>query len=70
MFQHISKTGAGLYITLIVTVLNLLGVEFDEGTVASAVNGIGALIGLILLVVGQFSRPDLKVGLVRKTPNA
>lgn len=66
MFTNISKTGLGLYITLIVTVLKIFGIEFEEDTVANAVEGVAAAIGLILLVIGQFGRKDLKAGIVRK----
>lgn len=68
MFTNISKTGAGLYITLIETVLRLLGVEFPDGSVAEAVNAFVMIIGFLLLIVGQFARKDLKVGLMRKVP--
>ena len=61
-------TGTGLLITLIETALRLAGVEFEEGSVVAAVNGVAAAIGLALLVLAQLTRKDLKVGLVRKTP--
>lgn len=68
MFNNISKTGAGLYVTLIEAILHVAGVDFPDGSVADAVNGVVAVIGLALLIIGQFSRKDLKVGLVRKEP--
>lgn len=68
MFTNISMTGTGLLITLIETALRLAGVEFEEGSVVAAVNGVAAAIGLALLVLAQLTRKDLKVGLVRKTP--
>lgn len=61
----ISLTGIGVLITAIEALLRFIGVEAPEGSVESVVQGIVALVGLILLIVGQLRRKDLKLGLVR-----
>lgn len=66
MFNTVSMAGAGAVITLIETVLRLLGVDFPEGSVAAAVNGIVAAAGLVFIVWGQIRRSDLHWGIVRK----
>lgn len=68
MFTFISKTGVGMYITLIETVLSLFGIQFESGSVENAVNGLVYFVGFILLIWGQLARSDLNVGLVRKDP--
>lgn len=68
MFTNISATGTGAIITLTEALLRAFGVEFPEGSVASAINGIAAAVGLGLIIWGQINRKDLKAGIVRKTP--
>lgn len=62
----ISLTGTGILITLIEYVLRFFGLEFEEGSVAAAVNGLLVFIGFVLVIVGQLRRKDLRFGLVRK----
>lgn len=66
MFANVSMTGVGAIITVLQGALTLLGIEVAEGAVASAVNGIIQAVGIILLIIGQFRRKDLKFGMVRK----
>lgn len=66
MFTQYSMTGVGLVITLIETILSLLGVQFEAGSVTAAVNGLAVSVGFILLVWGQLRRKDLSFGLKRK----
>lgn len=62
----ISLTGTGILITLIEYALRFLGLEFEEGSVAAAVNGLVVFVGFVLVIVGQLRRKDLRFGLVRK----
>ena len=62
----ISLTGAGAVITVIQLALQWLGVDFPQGSVEAAVNGVVAAVGLVLLVYGQWRRGDLTFGLIRK----
>lgn len=62
----ISLTGTGILITLIEYVLRFFGLEFEEGSVAAAVNGLVVFVGFVLVIVGQLRRKDLRFGLVRK----
>ena len=61
-------TGTGLIILIVENLLRLMGIEFPEGSVASAMNGLLAIIGLLAVVWGQLRRKDLKAGFVRKIP--
>jgi len=61
-----SKTGIGAIITVIVTLLNLFGVELPEGTITTVTEAVATLVGVVLLVWGQLSRKDLHLGLIRK----
>lgn len=58
--------GTGGIISVVELVLKLIGVDFPEGSVGAAVNGIVAAVGLVLLVWGQVRRKDLTAGIVRK----
>lgn len=66
MFNTVSKAGVGMYVTAIVVLLNLIGIDVDEGLVTEAVMGVIAIVGLLAWVYGQFDRKDLKLGLFRK----
>ena len=68
MFNNVSMTGTGLIILIVENLLRLMGIEFPEGSVASAMNGLLAIIGLLAVVWGQLRRKDLKAGFVRKIP--
>ena len=61
-----SKAGIGALLTVAVTILNLFGVDLPEGTVGNATEAIATIVGIVMLVWGQFDRPDLKYGLIRK----
>jgi len=62
----ISITGVGAIITLLEAIAKWVGLDIPEGTFTSGVNGAISFIGLILLVVGQLRRKDLKGGIIRK----
>ncbi len=66
LFESISKGGTGTLILLVESALKLFGVDAPEGSVGNIVEGVVALIGLILLIVHQFERKDLVAGIVRK----
>lgn len=67
MFKDLSMTGVGALITLVELGLKAVNIELPEGTTASLVNGIIAVVGAIFLIIGQVRRKDLKAGLVRKS---
>lgn len=64
----VSVTGIGAIIVVIEYLFGLFGVEFPEGSVEAGVQGGIAFVGLVLVVIGQLRRKDLKAGLLRKTP--
>lgn len=55
----VSKNGIALAILIVEAVLSSLGVEFEPGTVAKAVEGCVVTVGLLLAVWNQVSRPDV-----------
>jgi hypothetical protein len=61
----ISKAGVGMYATMIVALLHLIGVDVDEGMITEAVLAFATLISFGIWVYGQFDRKDLKFGLFR-----
>lgn len=61
-----SKAGVGAVVILVESLLRFIGVDFPEGSVSEAINGLVVFGGLVLLVVGQLQRKDLKYGLFRK----
>jgi uncharacterized membrane protein len=64
--NKLSLTGIGVIIMLVQTVLQLIGIETEPGTVEYAVNSLFAVIGFVALVWGQLRRRDLVAGIVRK----
>ena len=69
MFGTISMTGTGIVVslaTLIVFLASQYGVQVTQTEVVEAINGLASLIGLILVIWGQWRRKDLKFGLLRK----
>ena len=61
-----SKNGIGLAVLLTEAILSALGVEFDTGTVARAVEGVVVAGGLILLVWNQVTRRDVFAFIFKK----
>lgn len=68
MFQKTSMTGTGAVVTLLNAIFLLFGFELPEGSVESAVQGVVAIVGFVLLAWGQIRRTDLIAGLFRKEP--
>lgn len=62
----LSMTAVGGVVTVIELVLQFLGVDLPQGSVQAGVNGAVALVGVILLIVGQVRRKDLTAGLLHK----
>jgi uncharacterized membrane protein YfcA len=62
-----SITGIGGIITVVFAVLRLFGVDLPDDTAQKAAEAIATIIGIVLLVYGQLRRPDLKMGLIRKS---
>ena len=58
--------GTGAIITIVVMFAKLLGIEIAESEIQKGVEGLIAMIGLVLLIVGQLRRKDLTLGLFRK----
>ncbi len=70
MFANFSMAGTGLYILLLNLFfqgLGLLGVHINvlPAQVEEWANAISALVGMVLLVIGQVRRPDLVAGIIR-----
>lgn len=65
MFVSTSKAGIGMYAVIIVSFLNFLGLDLDEGTLTEAIYAILAGVGAVLWVVGQVMRRDLRFGIFR-----
>ena len=61
-----SKSAIGGILLIIITVLNLFGIEIPEGTLENAVEALSTIIGIVMLVWGQLARKDLKFGIIRK----
>ena len=69
MFNTVSMTGTGISTLLagvLVEVLSYVGVTIAQTQAADAVVAASTLIGLVLTVIGQLRRKDLKMGIVRK----
>lgn len=65
-FTKISMAGTGWIVLAIVGVLNLFGLEADEGTVAGVVEAVATIAGFVLALYGQVRRSDLELGILRK----
>lgn len=64
--MSISKAGVGMYVTVIVLVLQWLGVSADVGATTEAVLGGIQLAGFLVWVYGQVTRKDVKFGLIKE----
>lgn len=62
----VSFAGLGTIALTIEAILRIIGIEFTEGSVEAALNGLVVFVGFVLLIVGQLRRKDLKYGLLRK----
>ena len=64
--MNFSMTGIGITIvTLLEAVLPMFGIELAEGQVSKAIEGIITCIGVVLMIYGQWRRPDVKYGIVK-----
>lgn len=66
MLPRISLAGIGTYTIVIEALLQMIGVDAPAGSVGHAIEGVAAIGGLLLLVIGQLRRGDLRFGLLRK----
>lgn len=67
MFTTISKAGLGMYVTIIIYVINYFwGIKLDYETMLEGLFILLQAVGVILWMVGQFTRKDLKYGIFRK----
>jgi amino acid permease len=64
--MNVSKAGVGMYVTLIMAVLQILGVDIDEGTVTEVIMAGITVVSAIVWIYGQLSRSDLVLGLMRR----
>lgn len=62
----LSMVGVGGTVTAIEAVAAFLGFDFPQGSVAAAVNGVVAVIGLLTLAYGQYRRGDVKLFFFKK----
>jgi hypothetical protein len=62
----LSMTGVGALVTIVVTALNLFGIELPEGTVTKVTEAVVTLAGIGLLIWGQVRRADVKYGVFKK----
>jgi hypothetical protein len=61
----ISKAGVGMYATMIVALLHIIGLDVDEGMITEAILAFATLISFGVWIYGQVARTDLKFGLFR-----
>jgi hypothetical protein len=64
--MSISKAGVGMYVTVIVLVLQWLGVQADVGATTEAVLGGIQLAAFLVWVYGQVTRKDVKFGIIKE----
>lgn len=63
----VSTTAIGIAIvTVLQVILPLFGLQVPEGSLTQSVQGVITLIGLVVAIVGQIKRKDMKYGLIRK----
>ena len=55
-----------MYVTLIMALLQILGVDIDEGTVTEVIMAGITVVSAIVWIYGQLSRSDLVLGLMRR----
>jgi hypothetical protein len=59
-------TGTGMAVFVIMGVLNYFHIIASTDQVTMLVNNIISISSFVMMIVGQISRQDLKLGLVRK----
>lgn len=64
--QKVSTSGVGMWAFIIVSVLQLLGVETDTNTIEGVIVSGITIVSFAVWMWGQLSRKDLKFGLLRK----
>lgn len=66
MFTKYSMAGVGWLTVVLSYVLAYLGVNADSSQIAAWADNIIAVVGLIMIIIGQLRRKDLHLGLWRK----
>lgn len=62
----ISKNGIALVVLVVEGLLSAIGIEFEPGTVAKAVEGVVVAGSIILMVVNQLNREDVEHFVLKK----
>lgn len=62
----VSLTGVGAIITILNTILPLVGIDLPDGALEGVVDAVVTLVGFGLLIYGQLRRKDLEYGIFRK----
>jgi uncharacterized membrane protein YfcA len=62
----ISKAGVGMYATMVVALLHIIGVDVDEGVVTEVLLALATIATFSVWAYGQFARKDLKYGIIRE----
>lgn len=62
----ISKNGVAVSILVIEAILSAVGLEFEAGTVAKAVEGTLVAAGLLLAIWNQLNREDVRAFFFKK----
>ena len=64
--SSISTAGVGMYASLVVGILSLIGIDADEGMVTETILAGVQLVAFIVWFWGQIQRKDLTWGLFRR----
>lgn len=64
--NSVSRAGVGMYASILMLILQMIGVDADEGMVTEVVIAITTLISFAVWTYGQVDRKDLSFGLFRK----
>jgi amino acid permease len=61
-----SVGGIGMYAVLVVSLLQFIGIDADEGQITEALLALATLVSFATWVWGQLSRKDLDWGIFRR----
>lgn len=64
--KETSVAGIGVIITVLAFAAKYFNLDVDEGQLTEGINGAAQFVGLVVLVIGQLKRKDLKFGLIRR----
>jgi hypothetical protein len=67
MFNTLSLTGSGILVLLVKNILTYIGiVDIDDNMIERLISGVIDVAGILMTIIGQARRSDLKMGLIRK----